>query len=266
MSNTKSVVREREAAYHDSALALHSFYFANSLGIQNLGYGTYCEALRWRDALQLLGDMRNKALLDVGCGTGKNSLIFAKLGARVTGIDVSEKSVQTAREWAKRQGLRADFCVCAAEELNKVCRPCSVDIVIFHAVMHHVSDPNSAIRSALSVLKPGGILIALEPKAENPIAIIGRKYMHVCMPTLDEHPFRLGELEVIMERHFGNVKSKHYCLISPLYLGFHIFRLKSLGYFLFVLMDLIDKALLSTNQFKRWTWLELVWCYKSTDA
>jgi 2-polyprenyl-3-methyl-5-hydroxy-6-metoxy-1,4-benzoquinol methylase len=258
LSKTKNTVHERESSYYDNKF--DNFKFTSSLGIRNLGYETYCEASRWKDALLLLGDLGKKYLVDVGCGSGKNSLILAKLGAKVTGIDISEKSVQTAMKWAALQGIQADFFVGAAEELDKILCLRSADIVIFHAVLHHIPDLNSAIHSAFKILKPGGILLAFEPKDENPIAVIGRR--SAVKQSFDEHPFKFGELEPIMEKHFGNVNSKYYCLMSPLYLGFDFHGLKALGRICFGAFDLIDKALLSVDQFKRWTWLQLLWCTK----
>ena len=46
---------------------------------------------------RILGDMRGKRVLDVGCGEGSNSLMLAKLGAQVTGIDISPRSIDVAR-------------------------------------------------------------------------------------------------------------------------------------------------------------------------
>jgi 2-polyprenyl-3-methyl-5-hydroxy-6-metoxy-1,4-benzoquinol methylase len=46
-------------------------------------------------------DLRGKRILDVGCGTGVNAVILALLGADVTGIDISPKSIEIARKRAE---------------------------------------------------------------------------------------------------------------------------------------------------------------------
>src|ERR1700758_4930621 len=48
-------------------------------------------------AYEVLGDIRGKLLLDVGCGLGENSLLFARWGAHVTGVDISAASLEVAR-------------------------------------------------------------------------------------------------------------------------------------------------------------------------
>jgi 2-polyprenyl-3-methyl-5-hydroxy-6-metoxy-1,4-benzoquinol methylase len=67
-------------------------------------------------AYEILGDIRGKRLLDVGCGLGENSLLFARWGAHVTGVDVSGESLAVARQRAeklsKRRGCSARFPGC----------------------------------------------------------------------------------------------------------------------------------------------------------
>ena len=53
---------------------------------------------------RLLGDLRDKTILDVGCGEGEDGMILAKLGARVTGLDVSPAAIELARQRAQVNG------------------------------------------------------------------------------------------------------------------------------------------------------------------
>src|SRR6202171_1203738 len=50
---------------------------------------------------RLLGDLRDKTILDVGCGEGEDGMILAKLGARVTGLDVSPAAIELAKQRAQ---------------------------------------------------------------------------------------------------------------------------------------------------------------------
>lgn len=59
--------------------------------------------------LDLLGDVRGRELLHLQCHFGQDSLSLARLGAHVTGLDLSDKSIAKARELAERCGLRASF-------------------------------------------------------------------------------------------------------------------------------------------------------------
>ena len=53
------------------------------------GQARYCLAV----AYESLGDLTGKRVLDVGCGLGENSLLFAWWGAQVTGVDISGASI-----------------------------------------------------------------------------------------------------------------------------------------------------------------------------
>lgn len=54
--------------------------------------------------LKLLGDIKDKEILDMGCGLGKHAKEFIKKGANVTGFDASEKMVLIAKEYCKGKG------------------------------------------------------------------------------------------------------------------------------------------------------------------
>src|ERR1700746_1118142 len=88
-------------------------------------------------AYELLGDVRGKRLLDVGCGLGENSLLFARWGARVTGVDVSGRSLAVARQRAAKFGLsdRVSFVETPVELLETASG--SYDIVWCAAFLHH---------------------------------------------------------------------------------------------------------------------------------
>src|ERR1700735_4748987 len=54
---------------------------------------------------RVLGSLRGKRVLDVGCGDGVNAVLLASLGAEVTGIDVSPKAIDLATQRAKLSGV-----------------------------------------------------------------------------------------------------------------------------------------------------------------
>ncbi|MGB0850164.1 MAG: class I SAM-dependent methyltransferase [Bacteroidia bacterium] len=62
--------------------------------------------------LELLGDIRGKSILHLQCHFGQDSLSLAKMGAKVTGLDISDKSIDTARQLNDELGLDAKF-VCS---------------------------------------------------------------------------------------------------------------------------------------------------------
>lgn len=104
-------------------------------------------------------EVAGKTILDAGCGTGIFSVIFAKnQAAKVTGIDISEGSLGTART------LREKFQLANAEfekgdMLQLQHGDESFDIVWAWGTVHHTTDPFQAIQELIRVLKTGGSLL-----------------------------------------------------------------------------------------------------------
>jgi len=104
-------------------------------------------------------EVAGRSVLDAGCGTGIFSIIFANQGAgRVTGIDISEGSLGTARSLKEKFGLdTADFM--KQDMLDLPFPDASFDIVWAWGTVHHTTNPFRAIDQLIRVLKPGGALL-----------------------------------------------------------------------------------------------------------
>lgn len=113
-------------------------------------------------AYALLGDVRGRVVLDYGCGSGENTLLLAKRGARIIAVDISRELIDLARRRLSINGLdgAATFLVASAHELPV--KPMSVDVVFGIAVLHHL-DLGLASREVHRVLKRGGRGIFQEP-------------------------------------------------------------------------------------------------------
>ena len=88
-----------------------------------------------------------KRVLEVGCGIGTDTISFARAGAMVTAVDLSEKSLDLARERARAYGLesRIRFCQADAERLAEAVPAEAYDLVYSFGVIHHTPQPRRAV-------------------------------------------------------------------------------------------------------------------------
>ena len=115
------------------------------------------------DALTLIREtfapLADRAILDIGCGTGTLARALSEDGAAVTGIDPGAEAL------AKARGLvpAARFEAASAEALPF--GEGQFDGAVMLNSLHHVPDPARALAEAARVLRPGGRLVVIEPLA-----------------------------------------------------------------------------------------------------
>jgi 2-polyprenyl-6-hydroxyphenyl methylase/3-demethylubiquinone-9 3-methyltransferase len=99
--------------------------------------------------------LNNPRTLDVGCGGGILSEALAKVGARVTGIDLSLASIQVARRHADAQGVEIDY---RYEDIEQFAQKeaCRFDVVTCMEMLEHVPQPKKIVAACAKALKPGG--------------------------------------------------------------------------------------------------------------
>ncbi len=95
--------------------------------------------------------------LDVGCGGGLLAEELSRLGYRVTGVDPSAPSLETARAHAGQEGLEIEYAVATGEELPFGDE--SFDVVYCCDVLEHVESLERTIAESARVLRPGGMYL-----------------------------------------------------------------------------------------------------------
>jgi ubiquinone/menaquinone biosynthesis C-methylase UbiE len=107
-----------------------------------------------------LENLRGKRVLEIGPGAGGHSALFARHGAKVTAIDITQVRADATAQ--KFKILGADGCVAIqgdAEDLPF--DDDAFDIVYSNGVLHHTPSTETALDEALRVLKPGGHAVIL---------------------------------------------------------------------------------------------------------
>ncbi len=100
---------------------------------------------------------QNKELLEIGCGVGIDLARFARSGADVTGIDLSARAIELARQNFQGQELAGKFEIMNGEKLSFEGK--FFDMVYAHGVLQYTANPSQMAREAYRVLRPGGLAI-----------------------------------------------------------------------------------------------------------
>jgi SAM-dependent methyltransferase len=100
---------------------------------------------------------RGRTVLDAGCGAGVEVVRFARGGARVIGLDLSERAIELAAKNLTAQSLTAALVVGDAESLALASE--SVDFVYAHGLVQYAADDRRAVAECYRVLRPGGTAI-----------------------------------------------------------------------------------------------------------
>jgi 2-polyprenyl-6-hydroxyphenyl methylase/3-demethylubiquinone-9 3-methyltransferase len=130
------------------------------------------------------GGLEGKHALDVGCGGGILAEAMATAGAKVIGIDLSDKALSVARLHQLESGVEVGYRLISAETLAAE-QPGSFDIVTCMELLEHVPEPASTIAACATLVNPGGLVvfstINRNPKAYL-FAVIGGEYLLRLLP------------------------------------------------------------------------------------
>ena len=126
--------------------------------------------------------LNNVEILDIGCGGGLLSEPMSRLGAKVSGIDASEKNISIAKLHAKKSNLDINY-VCTSPENFKT--KSQFDVILNMEIVEHVEDVDFFLKSCSKLLKKNGIMfVATINKTLKSylFAIIGAEYVLRWLP------------------------------------------------------------------------------------
>jgi SAM-dependent methyltransferase len=109
-----------------------------------------------------LGDVKGKTLLHLQCHFGMDTMSWARLGAKVTGVDFSDKAIELAKSLSKELGIEAEFLCCNIYDLPQVLKG-EYDIVFTsYGILCWLPDLKQWAQIIAHFLKPGGAFYIIE--------------------------------------------------------------------------------------------------------
>lgn len=121
------------------------------------GYDIYRDEFNNPNFFKFIGSIKNKNILDAGCGEGRNTRLFAKMGAKVTAIDISKKMIEFAQKEEVKNPLGIDYKIGSMSDLSFLDNE-SFDVVISTMALMDCSDYQSSVKEFYRTLKKGGEL------------------------------------------------------------------------------------------------------------
>ncbi|MCF6276845.1 MAG: methyltransferase domain-containing protein [Candidatus Magasanikbacteria bacterium] len=198
-------------------------------------------------AKKYISDFKNKTILEIGCGNGEISVWFAKNGANVYGLDISDESISIAKRRSIENEVseKTNFSVSPAENTNF--QDNFFDIVFINVSLHHL-EVEKALNEIKRILKPNGIFVTIEPFVfSNTIQKIRTSKLIVRLyPIRQETPTERilfqNDLKLI-QNIFSTVEYKPYRIFS-----LFILKIKPL---FFLLADIFHQKELSIENRRR---------------
>lgn len=121
--------------------------------------GNRAVALKQREIVRLLGDVRGRTVLDMGCGTATNAIAMAEAGADVTAVDFSQGMLAQARQ--KPGAARVRFIEHDLESPLPL-ETDAFDMVLCSLMLEHVSKLDGVFAEMARLCRPGGRVIVIE--------------------------------------------------------------------------------------------------------
>jgi ubiquinone/menaquinone biosynthesis C-methylase UbiE len=148
-------------------LISRSYQKKTKISLEDVHYGPISPG---ESELKLLGNVKNKEVLEIGCGGGQNAIVLSKWGAKSTGLDISEEQIKYARKLARKERVKVRFYVGNFEDLSKF-HDESFDIVLSSFAIGYGENLSKTFQEASRVLRKTGLFVFCDV---HPVANRGR--------------------------------------------------------------------------------------------
>lgn len=160
-----------------------------------------CTSPENRLILKKIGKIKNKKLLELGCGAGEASIYFAKKGALVTATDLSKGMLNVVNKLSLKHKVKVETVQCKSDKLPF--EDSSFDIIYAANLLHHV-DHEPTLKEVNRVLKKGGLFISWDPLDHNILINIYRR-IATKVRTDDEQPLKMKDLK-LFKKYFSKIE------------------------------------------------------------
>ena len=180
-------------------------------------------------------EIKNKKILDIGCGGGILSEELSKMGAKVTGIDSSKKSINIAKKHAKEQGLEIEYIngsILDASSLG------SYDCVVCFEMIEHIHEPKKLIEKIGTITQKKSQLFISTINRNLKSFIFAKIFAEYILNVVPRGTHQYAkfitpyELNNMLEQHNFNINSIDGILFNPINESFALGNDTEVNYFL----------------------------------
>lgn len=183
-------------------------------------------------------DLHGKKILDIGCGGGILSEALCKAGAKVTGIDVSGKSIKIAQSHAKEENLKIKYIKESIFDVTKKSYG-TFDAIICFEMIEHVDDPNFLIEKINLLSKKNTQVIFSTINRNLKSFILAKLFAEYILNFIPQgtHEYSKfitpSELSLMIEKNSFNLGDIRGIFFNPLDTSFSLSNDTSINYFLY---------------------------------
>ncbi len=211
----------------------------------------------FREMKEMVGDLREKKVIEYGCGEGWTTAELAALGGEIHAFDISSVAVSHAQTFLEKRHLK-DKCLISKMAAENLLYPDEhFDVAFGFAILHHL-DLGKAMPELYRVMKAGASAYFAEPLGTNPVINLYRKFTPQYR-TEDESPLVLERFSKYCEQ-FESFEHSEYYLTALFSVGLSYFRLpeSAVKYFNRVLLNIDRKILTRYPGLGRYAWYTII--------